>query len=91
MFTINSTRIDNETLTTNVTFIMKDGTPVTCDVAHFMPQSSDEVFKSLTNREASEIVKYEVEPVIKTIKTEIDGMDKEAVAARFESVKLAKG
>jgi len=75
MFKINSTRVDGETLTTNVTYTMPDGVDVVVDVAHFMPDSTDAVIESIQLREASEIAKYQSKPVVKSIKDELDAMD----------------
>jgi hypothetical protein len=91
MFTINSTRINGETLTANTTFTLSDKTELTIDVPMFMPQNVDEVFQSLANREASEQLKCDVTPVLESIKSELDSMDKKQVAIRIESINMTRG
>ncbi len=75
MYKINSVRLDSQTLWSNVTYIMNDGTPITVDVPVFMPQDADVVVQSLKGREATEKNRYEYEkglPVIEAVKVELD-------------------
>jgi hypothetical protein len=82
MFTINSTRIDSETLTVNVTFTLKDESEITLDVPIFAPTNIDDVLAGLQNREASEQAKHNVAPIIQEIK---DQLDRDAVGIKLST------
>lgn len=69
---INSTRIDGETIWSNITYTLSDGSEVTTDVAVFQPQTSGDVLTALSNREVSEQAKIDAEVTNKAIKDELD-------------------
>jgi len=83
MFIVNSTRIDKETLSANVTYTLRDGTRIDIDVPLFAPQSLDEVLDGLGNREDSEQRTYDAVTTNMAIKAQ---METEAIAKTFERV-----
>jgi len=72
MFKINSTKIKDETITSNVTFTLADQTELTIDVSVFQPLTKEEVLQGIANREISEQHKYDSTLLIETIKSELD-------------------
>lgn len=72
MYKINSTRIEQETFFTNVTYTLTDGTEVEVDVAVFAPENKDAVIKAIEDRAKTEQIKYDSEKVNLTIKSELD-------------------
>lgn len=71
-FKINSTRVENETLWTNVTLVLADSTELTMDVPHFMASDSDYVLQGIANREASEQAKYDAIQNMQKVKDAVD-------------------
>jgi len=71
MYTINSTEVNDETLTANITFTLEDRTEVTIDVFIFQPQDKDDVLEGIANREVSEQHKYNSQIAIKGIEEEL--------------------
>ncbi len=55
-YTITSTRQVDETLFTTVQYNF-DGTTVTVEIGHFMPQTQEEVIQNILNRANSEQIK----------------------------------
>jgi hypothetical protein len=71
-YKINSTKINDFTLTTNVTYILTDGTEVTVDVPHFSIGTKEQVISGIENREITEQQKHDIRPILEEIKSEID-------------------
>lgn len=65
-YKILSTRTLGETLFTEVEYDF-DGTIVTVEVAHFMPQTSQDVINGIVNRASSEQVKLDAIAVLPTV------------------------
>lgn len=53
-YTITGKRIESDTIFTNVTFLLSNSTEIKVEVAHFRPQSVNEIESNISNREASE-------------------------------------
>jgi len=68
-YIINSIRQENEIVITNTTITLDNGTILTLDIAHFMPQNIDDIKLGITNRAISEQAKLDT---INDIKTLID-------------------
>jgi len=56
-YTINSIRQENEILITNTTITLEDGTDITIDISHYMPQSFNDINIGIVNRAISEQAK----------------------------------
>ena len=65
-YKITSTRQIEETLFTTVEYNF-DGTIVTTEVAHFMPNTEAEIEQNIINRAASEVAKMEAATTIATL------------------------
>jgi hypothetical protein len=72
---INNTNIDGETLWTDITYTLKDGTEITTKVAHFQPQNEEEVLINILNRKVSEQAKYSAKAKNEEIKVELDKIE----------------
>jgi hypothetical protein len=90
MYKINSTKIEEGTITSNVTYTLKDGTDLTIDVAVFQPLTKEEVLQGIANREISEQHKYDAEIRGAGIKTELDTMVGQKYAMTDGKVNLIK-
>lgn len=71
-YTINSTKTENDTIVTNVTFTFVDQTKITLDVVHFMPKDKDEVLLNVLSREETEQRKYDATTTNDEIKIKLD-------------------
>jgi len=68
-YIINSIRQENEIVITNTTITLDNGTILTLDISHFMPQNIEDIKLGITNRAISEQAKLDT---INDIKTLID-------------------
>jgi hypothetical protein len=58
-YTINSSNQIENTVITNVTITLDDASQMTLDIAHFMPQSVDDIKNGIVNRAISEQAKID--------------------------------
>lgn len=58
-YIINSTRQEGEVVITNTTITFDSGDIMTIDIAHFLPQSVEEIKQNILNRIISEEYKLE--------------------------------
>ncbi len=65
-YKITSTRQINETLFTTIEYNF-DGTIVTTEVAHFMPNTEAEITQNIVNRAASEVARIAAATTITTL------------------------
>lgn len=72
MYKILSTKVNGETLTTEVEYTFKDGEKLTISVPSFQPDTKADVLAGVENREISEQRKIDAEKKNITIKSEID-------------------
>jgi len=80
-YKILSTKVNGETLVTEVEYTLKDGNKVTLEVPHFQPDDDASVIEGIENREVSEQRKVDAELKNQTIKVSLDkeiGLSKEA-------------
>jgi hypothetical protein len=56
-FKINTTSQNGEILTTNVTYTFDCGSELTVDIAHYLPNSVEEIKQNIINRSISEKIK----------------------------------
>jgi hypothetical protein len=65
-YKILSTQQAGETLITLVEYNF-DGTIITTEIAHFMPQSTEEIEQNIINRASSEIARIEASTTVTTL------------------------
>lgn len=58
-YIITNKEVFGETITTDVIFTLSDGSELETRVSHFMPQSIDEIFANIEQREISEQLKID--------------------------------
>lgn len=71
-YEIKSTRVDNETLWTEVEYTFADNSKQTIEVAHFMPANKAQIISEIEGREVSEQAKINAKILNDSIKIEID-------------------
>ena len=72
-YIINSIRQENEIVITNTIITLDNGTILTLDISHYMPQNIDDIKLGITNRAISEQAKLDtinnITTLIETIPT----------------------